>query len=89
MRKDWLTKKITVADAEAANMHMPSRHAASPVPFGFRNQRWRALVAKMEEGDELWTFCSPLESWTHLAGSAGIALVRRGEVVDSIVTLMN
>ena len=61
----------------------------SPVAFGFLNGRWRALVSKMQDADELWTFSSSDESWVHLGGRAGIALVRRGEIVDSIVTEMN
>jgi len=43
----------------------------------------------MQEGDELWEFCSSWESWQKLAGRAGIALVRNGEVVASVDTMMN
>ncbi len=32
---------------------------------------------------------TPPESWRQLAGSAGIALVRGGEAIGRIVTLMN
>jgi len=47
------------------------------------------MLAQMEEGDELWEFRSPVESWEHLAGRAGIALVRQGEIINFIVTMMN
>jgi hypothetical protein len=43
----------------------------------------------MAPGDELWEFMSPPETWAHLAGRAGIALVRDGEIIDSFLTLMN
>ena len=45
--------------------------------------------SKIQEGDELWRFSSPQESWEHLAGRAGICIVRDGEITDSLVTIMN
>jgi hypothetical protein len=42
----------------------------------------------MQEGDELWTFCTPPETCEHLADFGGIALVRRGKMVAKIVTLL-
>lgn len=60
-----------------------------PVPFGFGNRQWREMVASMQEGDELWEFSNSNDAWQHLAGRAGIALVRNGEIVDCIVTVMN
>jgi hypothetical protein len=87
--KDWLQKRLTVAEAEAAYMVRDARLGPDPVPFGFQNDKWRALLADMQGGDEIWEFTSPPESWRNLAGRAGIALVRHGEVVRSIVTTMN
>jgi hypothetical protein len=49
----------------------------------------REFRQEMEEGDELWEFNSPAHFWEHLAGRAGIALVRKGEVVASHVTSLN
>jgi hypothetical protein len=43
----------------------------------------------MQPGDELWTFTSSPASWRALAGSAGIAMVREGRIVATIVTMMN
>jgi len=39
--------------------------------------------------DEVWEFASPPESWKHLAGRAGLALVRERTVIDAYVTLMS
>ena len=50
--------------------------------------RWE-FRERMKEGDELWEFDSPAHFWEHLAGRAGIALVRSGEVVASHVTKLN
>jgi hypothetical protein len=43
----------------------------------------------MHEGDQLWTFTSPPETWQALAGRSGIALLRDGQIVGHHVTLMN
>jgi len=89
VRKEWLQKMVTAAEVEAAHMVHDERLGPDPVPFGFKNERWRALLAQMEVGDELWEFRSPVESWEHLAGRAGIAVVRQGEIINFIVTMMN
>jgi hypothetical protein len=82
MNKEWLTTKTTVAELEAKHMHKGK-------PFGYQNAKWEALKAKIVNGDELWEFSSPPESWRSLAGRAGVALVRDGEVIDSIVTILS
>ena len=43
----------------------------------------------MQPGDKLVRFASPAASWEDLAGRAGIALVRDGNVIDAFVTMMN
>jgi hypothetical protein len=58
-------------------------------PFGGQNDRWEALKTRMQPGDELWTFASSDQSWRDLAGRAGIALVRDGEIIDQLITMMN
>jgi hypothetical protein len=89
MDEDWLQKRVTVAEAEAAHAVKLEHLSPDPVPFGYLNERWQALLARMQEGDELWEFCSSPESWAHLAGREGIALVRDGKIIDSILTIMN
>lgn len=81
--------RITVAEAEAKNMVQHEQLGPDPIPFGFENARWQNLLDQMQEGDELWEYCSSPDSWRHLAGRAGIDLVRNGKDIDSIVTLMN
>ena len=43
----------------------------------------------MRPGDRIVRFESPAASWEDLAGRAGIALVRDGEAIGAIVTMMN
>jgi hypothetical protein len=91
--EDWLSERVSVEDAEknftptaqqiASNPKLPNR------AFSFQNQKWERLKSHMIEGDELWYYCSPPESWEALAGRSGIALVRNGAVIETIVLLMN
>jgi hypothetical protein len=57
--------------------------------LGIKDPWQQVLAQKMVPGDEIWEFSSPPESWACLAGRAGIALVRDGEVVELITTIMS
>lgn len=83
-----LKKKVTVAEAEKANM-IVIRETGRKVPFGYIHGQWRKLLEQMQDGDELWEFMSDDESWEMLAGRAGIALLRDGKIIAEIVTRMN
>ena len=83
----WLQDRIGVADAETTNM--VALQDGKRVPFGYQNAAWETLKGHMRPGDTLWRFASPADAWAHLAGRAGIALVRDGEAVEVLVTLMN
>ena len=89
MHIEWLTKKITLEQAETDYLLQDDRISPYPVPFGFYNHQWKQLKSEMKDGDELWLFSSPIESWTNMCGRGGICIVRNGEVVKSMVTVMN
>lgn len=82
MIQQWLQRQANVKELE-------DEFAVDGVPFGYCNAEWKALLAKMQPGDELWTFSSPREDWERLTGWEGIALVRGGEVVGLLCTGMN
>lgn len=89
MNREWLTKKVTVEEAEAEHLVRNKELGPEPVPFGFMYQDWKQLLAAMQPGDELWEFNSPEDTWKHLAGRAGFAVVRDGNLIASLVTMMN
>jgi hypothetical protein len=89
MVKEWLTRRITAQEAEQAHLVTSERLGPDPVPFGFQNAEWQALLAERQEGDEIWEFRSPPDTWKHLFGRAGVALVRDGRIGRCIVTMMN
>ncbi len=82
MDSSWLDRRLTIAEAEAENTH-------NGIAFGFMNGDWEKLKSQMLEGDELWSFASSMESWRHLAGRAGIVLLREGVEIACLVTRMN
>ena len=73
MDKEWLKIKMTLDEAE---VRFPG-----PKCTEFRRQ--------FQDGDELWTFLSPPVTGQDMCARGGIALVRNGEIVASIVTLVN
>jgi hypothetical protein len=91
--KEWLKKQISIAEAEADYPGITDdrvkRFPDAAKPFGFMNAEWEALKAEMQPGDELWTFSSSPESWQALAGRSGIALVRNGTPIKTLVGAMN
>lgn len=89
MVKEWLTRRSTIDAAEKAHLVSSERLGPEPVPFGHMNAEWRAFLSEMRPGDELWEFSSPPDTWKHLFGRAGIALVRDGRIGRCIVTRMN
>ena len=74
MDKAWLKNRVTLEELRSA-------------PGGAAY--FERLLGQLREGDELWQFCSSPDSWASLAGRAGVALVRAGAVVDSVITIMN
>jgi len=89
MYNEWLQYKLTIREAENENMVRHRRLGLRRVPFGFQNSEWKEFLTEMIEGDELWKFCSPEETWNNLCGREGIALVRNGQLINFIVTRLN
>ena len=89
MFKKWLTNKISVEDAETKHLVTDERLGPESVPFGYMLETWKAFKAKIQNGDELWEFSSPVETWQNLSGRAGLCIVRKGKIITSILTVMN
>lgn len=82
----WLCDEVTVENAEATNM---VKIDGRKVPFGYSNSQWLYMLRIMEDGDRLFEFRSPEETWKCFAGLEGVALVRNGEIVADLVMLLN
>ena len=76
---DYLTERTSYEQAVADNMH-------DGKPFGHANDDWERLRAKMQPGDELWYFAPPSSKVMQLWG---LALVRSGQVVSTVITAVD
>jgi hypothetical protein len=45
-----------------------------------------ALRPVAAAGDELWAYCSPLDTWQRGTGESGVAVVRQGQPVAAVAT---
>jgi len=70
-------------------MEQDVRIGPDPVPLGFYNHHWKTLKSKLQDGDELWQFTTPKESWINMCGRAGIWIVTDGEIAEYFITIMN
>lgn len=59
------------------------------VPFGSGNADWVAFKKSMKPRDKIVRYRSSQHSWEHLAGEAGIALLRSGCIVKTMTTMVN
>ena len=89
IEESHLIKRVSLEEAQAANMVSDERLSDKPVPFGFMNFAWGHLLSLYNEGDELWEYRNSPESWADLSGKEGYVLLRNGKIVDEITTGMS
>lgn len=81
---------LTIAEIESESLVEVSHCVDCPqVPFGYANNAWEAFKATAQEGDEIFYFRSDTASWNALAGRQGFALIRKGTIVRTILTLLS
>ncbi|GEM_PF-1483175 len=87
--RSWLEDEISVEDAEKAEMVTHDQLGPKPVPFGFQNGEWVKLKGLMKDGSVIRKFCSPPDTWKHLAGRSGYCLVTGGKIIKCITVMLN
>ncbi len=60
-QRKHLTKRVTVAEAEAAGKVVDPLHRVPDLPFGHLHQAWVAFTDKRKSTDQLWAFTIPGE----------------------------
>jgi hypothetical protein len=91
VKRSWLEKQVTVAEAEAKIMQDVPGLKAQDNPL---LPDWTRLKNSMQPGDQLWLFtgcplgCPPPPALS-LGGEEGYALIRDCEVVDQVVLMMS
>ena len=75
---EWLTQRTENAPI-AGHRNLPQ------MPAMRIRMAWEKLKKEAKEGDELWAFENPSNTWKKLGKHSGYALVRNGKIVKSTV----
>lgn len=75
---EWLTQRVESA---------PTSYHEDQAPMTALRVRgaWQKLQRQAREGDELWAFSSPPNSWKKQGKYSGYALVRDGKILESTI----
>lgn len=76
--KEWLSQK-------AGNAPISEHRNLSEMTAMRIRMAWQKLKAKAEDGDEVWAFANPSNTWKKIGKQTGYALVRNGKIVESVV----
>lgn len=75
---EWLTQRAENAPT--------SEHRNLPEMPAMRiRMAWQKLKAEAKEGDELWAFENPSNTWKKLGKHSGYAILRKGKIAKSVV----
>lgn len=58
-------------------------------PFGYQYAQWEQFKRLIQPGDCVVFFRSNPASWKSLSGREGYALIRNGQIVQTLITLMS
>lgn len=74
---EWLTQRVE-------NRPTAQHRGLAPMAALRIRREWEKLKAGAAEGDEVWAFANPSNTWKRLGKHTGYALVRHGEIVASV-----
>ena len=75
---EWLTQRVENAPtAQHRNL--------ADMPALRIRMAWQKLKNEAKDGDELWAFENPSNTWKKLGHHTGYAIVRNGKIIKSIV----
>lgn len=79
---------LTRFRGKAASLPAPRRLSENEISLDPLDQNL-SFKLQPKPNDELWEFSSSRDTWEHLAGCAGLALVRERTVIDAYITMGN
>lgn len=75
---DWLTQRVENAPI--------ADHRKLPAMAALRiRMAWEKVRREAAEGDEVWAFANPSNTWKKLGRYTGYAIKRGGKIVHSVV----
>lgn len=75
---EWLTQRVE-------NRPISQHRDLPPMPALRIRREWEKLKAQAVEGDEVWAFANPSNTWKKLGKHTGYAIVRKGKIVQHVV----
>lgn len=75
---EWLTQRVE-------NAPIASHRNLSAMPAMRIRMAWQKLKTEARDGEELWAFENPSNTWKKLGRHNGYALVRNGKVIKSTI----
>ena len=75
---EWLNQRVE-------NGPIAAHRNLSPMASMRIRMAWQKLKNEAREGDELWAFENPANTWKKMGRHAGYALVRNGKIIRSEV----
>lgn len=86
---DIVSAPMTIAEIERQEMDRLSQHLKirpdyPRVPFGFMNAEWKVFKSMSRPGDKFVRYSTDEHSWQHLAGEAGVAVIRSGCLIGML-----
>jgi hypothetical protein len=77
---EWLTQRVENAPT--------SDHRKLPDMVALRVRiAWQKLKRQAVDGDEVWAFTTPSTTWKKQGKQTGYAIIRDGQVAQSVVVL--
>jgi hypothetical protein len=75
---EWLTQRVE-------NAPISQHRNLSPMAVARIRMAWEKLKKEAAEGEELWAFENPSNTWKKLGRHTGYALVRNGKIRKSTI----
>ena len=76
--KEWLTQRVE-------NAPIAAHRGLAPMAALRIRMAWEKLKRDAGEGDEMWAFQNPSNTWKKLGKHTGYAIVRGSKIVKSVV----
>ncbi len=78
IQPEWLSQRVE-------NAPTAQHRGLAAMPAMRIRMAWQKLKSEAGEGDELWYFENPSNTWKKLGHHTGYALVRKGKIVKSTI----
>jgi len=91
--QEFLLQQLTTLEVERLGLGEIPTMIGAPASLSHGRDAFKKNLAELKmlmlPRDELWTFSNSADAWKQLAGVTGLALVRNGQSIASMITARN